>query len=122
MDQEIRVSEKARAYARLRYPVRVTVEDVDGTRTSVVEHPDLPGCIADGASLEEALVELAEVREEFIQVLMDGGAKIPLPTPIVSIASDGFPNSKTLPGQYEQGSLSGVFFPVPEYQFSEAVA
>ena len=45
----------------------------------VVEAPELPGCMADGASYEEALANAQEVIQEWIETAKDLGRPIPEP-------------------------------------------
>ena len=44
--------------------------------------PELPGCVADGASPEEALANLRIVAEEWIAVAKEEGRKIPEPATV----------------------------------------
>ena len=80
---QITVSEEARAYARLPYRVRLETQPCGDTTRFVAQHPELLGCLADGATQEEAVENLDEVTAEFVQMLLDAGAPIPLPLPFV---------------------------------------
>jgi antitoxin HicB len=62
------------------YPVIFhPVEIIDGKPCYCVYHPDLPGCMSDGETPEEAVASLAEARELWIEVAREGGCVIPEP-------------------------------------------
>jgi predicted RNase H-like HicB family nuclease len=46
----------------------------------VVEAPELPGCMADGSTQTEALVNIQLVIEQWIQTAKELGREIPEPT------------------------------------------
>ena len=50
-----------------------------GERVILVENPELPGCMAQGATLEEAMKELDEGRIDFIYFLLEDGRDVPPP-------------------------------------------
>lgn len=45
----------------------------------LAEFPDLPGCISDGETPEEALRNVREAREEWLAAMEEAGRKIPTP-------------------------------------------
>ena len=45
----------------------------------LVEVPELPGCMADGATYEEAIKNCLVVVDEWLQTAMDLGREIPQP-------------------------------------------
>ncbi len=45
----------------------------------VATHPDLPGCVADGQTPEEAKQELAKARVDFIYFLLEDNLAVPEP-------------------------------------------
>jgi predicted RNase H-like HicB family nuclease len=45
----------------------------------VVEVPELPGCVADGATYEEALANVQQVISEWIETARELGREIPEP-------------------------------------------
>jgi len=47
--------------------------------TFIVEVPELPGCMADGATYEEAIANVQAVVEEWIQTAKSLGCPIPEP-------------------------------------------
>ncbi|MFM7096349.1 MAG: type II toxin-antitoxin system HicB family antitoxin [Gemmataceae bacterium] len=48
-------------------------------QTFIVEVPELPGCMADGASYSEAVVNAEKVIQEWIQTAQEMGRPIPTP-------------------------------------------
>ena len=48
-------------------------------KTFVVEVPELPGCMADGATYEEAVINAIKVIEEWIETAKEIGRDIPQP-------------------------------------------
>ena len=45
----------------------------------IAEVPELPGCKADGATYQEALANVEQVAQEWIETARDLGRKIPVP-------------------------------------------
>jgi predicted RNase H-like HicB family nuclease len=54
-------------------------ETTDGEPIFVVSHPELPGCMAQGETLHEALQELEDARKEYILSLLEDGLPVPQP-------------------------------------------
>lgn len=70
-------------YLSLKYPMSIYPED-DGGYTVII--PDLPGCMSQGETLEEALENINEARELWIETVYDRGKKaIPLPSKRIAI-------------------------------------
>jgi predicted RNase H-like HicB family nuclease len=70
-------------YLSLKYPMSIYPED-DGGYTVII--PDLPGCISQGETLEEAIENINEARELWIEtVYYSGKRQIPLPSKLISI-------------------------------------
>jgi antitoxin HicB len=63
-------------YLAFRYPIEVR-EGQDGGY--FVTHPDLDGCMAEGATLEEAVANLADSRELWIETRLENGYAVPEP-------------------------------------------
>lgn len=63
-------------YLSLRYPIEAHESEGDG---HFVIHPDLDGCMAEGATLEEAVANLADSRELWIEARLAGGYTVPEP-------------------------------------------
>lgn len=63
-------------YLALDYPIEVRTGSGGGY---FVIHPDLDGCMAEGLLLEEAIANLADSRELWIEARLAGGYGIPEP-------------------------------------------
>jgi predicted RNase H-like HicB family nuclease len=62
------------------YPTVLTFERcVDGVFAWVARHPDLPGCMSDGETPEEALSNLADARALYVDDLIERGLPVPQP-------------------------------------------
>ncbi len=51
----------------------------DEERTFIVEVPELPGCMADGASYQEAVTNAEHVIAEWLETAKELGRPIPVP-------------------------------------------
>lgn len=70
-------------YLSLKYPMSIYPED-DGAYTVII--PDLPGCMSQGETLEEALENINEARELWIETVYNSGKKpISLPSKRIAI-------------------------------------
>jgi predicted RNase H-like HicB family nuclease len=70
-------------YLSLKYPMSIYPEE-DGGYTVMI--PDLPGCMIQGDNLEEAIENINEARELWIETVYCSGKKqIPLPSKLISI-------------------------------------
>jgi len=67
-----------------RYEIRIAWSDQD--RTFLVEVPELPGCMADGETYEEALANAHVIISEWIDVATEFGMPIPAPKGHLSVA------------------------------------
>jgi predicted RNase H-like HicB family nuclease len=66
----------------LSLPYRVTLEQQelsDGLPILFAQHPELPGCCAQGETEAEALASLREARELYLSVLIKRGLPVPEP-------------------------------------------
>ena len=63
-------------YMTLRYPIEVHESPGGGF---FVTHPDLDGCMAEGSKLDEAISNLANSRELWIEARLAGGFSVPEP-------------------------------------------
>jgi predicted RNase H-like HicB family nuclease len=50
-----------------------------GELVILAKHPELPGCMAHGKTLDDALANLREARIEYIYSLLEDGLEIPYP-------------------------------------------
>ncbi|RKZ25399.1 hypothetical protein DRQ26_05915, partial [bacterium] len=62
-------------YMKMNYPISFVFED----DSYFVWYEDLPGCQADGETLEEAISNLETVKRDWIELALDRGMKIPKP-------------------------------------------
>ena len=46
----------------------------------LIEYPDLPGCMSDGETIEEALANGAEAKRDWIAAMREAGRPVPPPT------------------------------------------
>jgi predicted RNase H-like HicB family nuclease len=53
-----------------------------------VYFPDLPGCVAMGATIEEAVVNAAEAMRDWVDVTVERGGAIPEPRTIEALLAD----------------------------------
>jgi len=61
-----------------RFTVRPMTADEGGGY--LIEFPDLPGCMSDGATVEEAIVNGAEAKRDWIAAMRAAGRALPPPT------------------------------------------
>lgn len=54
-------------------------ELLDGSPIVMASNPALPGCMAQGATEEEARRELSEARQEYVYSLLEDGEQVPEP-------------------------------------------
>ena len=67
-------------YMAVPYVLRmVAVQRRDGQWLRRAEYPELPGCVGEGRSPEEALDDLDRNRERMIRERLAAGAEIPVP-------------------------------------------
>lgn len=64
-------------YIKLKYRVDLIPDNQDGGYVAVI--PDLPGCISQGETEEEALKMIAEAKEVWLEEELRRGRSIPLP-------------------------------------------
>jgi predicted RNase H-like HicB family nuclease len=62
----------------MRYPVVVIADPEDGG--FIAECPSIPGCVSEGDTVEEAMVNIRDAIEGCLAVLRDKGELIPEPT------------------------------------------
>ena len=74
---------RARAEKLAAEPYTVEVlkdETVDGKMVFVASHPELPGCMAQGVSIAEAVENLDAAAVEYIMSLLEDGLPVPSPS------------------------------------------
>jgi predicted RNase H-like HicB family nuclease len=73
--------ERAEELAARQYTITIEQDTLsNGQVVFVARHPDLPGCKAQGHSLDEAKKNLDEARVDYIYALLTAGLEIPAPT------------------------------------------
>ncbi|MDB5539626.1 MAG: HicB family protein [Devosia sp.] len=72
--------------SKLAYPVIVSpLSEADGGGF-VATVPDLPGCMSDGETQEEAIVNVLDAIESWLEAARDAGREVPAPSPVAAIA------------------------------------
>jgi predicted RNase H-like HicB family nuclease len=67
-------------YMSLNYMTVVILDEcTDGTYTYLAQHPELPGCMSDGETDQEAIENLADARQMYIEDLLSRGMVPPNP-------------------------------------------
>lgn len=78
MNQKIEVKpESLQDYLNLNYPITLYPES-DGGYTVMIK--DLPGCISQGETLEEAIENIQEAKEAWLETAFEFQDEIPLPS------------------------------------------
>ncbi len=71
---------RAEQLATLDYTVDVSVDTLsDGRRIFLLEHPELPGCMAQGRRIDAALAELQKARTAYLYHLLVTEQPVPQP-------------------------------------------
>jgi len=75
-------------YLSLRYHIVIKKDfDYDGKGYYVAEIPDLPGCGAEGKTVDEALERIWEAKRAWIEVRLERGLNIPEPKDNVNVVT-----------------------------------
>jgi len=64
----------------LKYPALIRPLSKEEGGGFLVEFPDLPGCMADGASIEEALIEASDALDAWLKTAQEFNDPIPRPS------------------------------------------
>lgn len=96
----------AERMARRLYAIEIKMDKMpDGNDIYVVYNPDLPGCMAHGDTLDEAIALLDEVRLDYINALLEEGIPFPAPQSFTTSSQrDTVMNVIFVPGRSE-GSI-----------------
>jgi predicted RNase H-like HicB family nuclease len=82
---QVDLEKRAKELASQPYSVVISLEDtVAGDRAILASHPELPGCMSDGVTLDEALENLADARYEYILSLLEDNLPVPIPSQLGS--------------------------------------
>lgn len=74
--KNIKANQSLEYYINMEYPVLIYRADEGGF---VAEIRELPGCLAQGETLDETYEEIEQVRKAWIEVAYEDGIEIPLP-------------------------------------------
>ncbi len=66
-------------YMGLHYPVQLVRQDEGGDVFWLAEIPELPGCMSDGATPDEALENIEDAKRLWIETLLEDEFDIPEP-------------------------------------------
>lgn len=66
--------------SKLKYPVNIRPLSKEEGGGYLAEFPDLPGCVADGATVEDALHEAEDALKSWLMTAKKAGDEIPEPT------------------------------------------
>ena len=76
----MKLEEQAEVLADKPYSIEImSDETVDGKSVYLLSHPELPGCMAQGDTIGEAMDSLKDARIEYILSLLED--KLPVPSP-----------------------------------------
>ncbi len=81
----MKLEEQAEKLADKQYSIGIMLDEtVDGKRVYLVSHPQLPGCMAEGDTISEAMDNLKDARIEYILSLLED--ELPVPSPLSGTA------------------------------------
>lgn len=81
---DIQVTPEAQALAVRPYSVIINEEQTQsGVTVFIATNPDLPGCVGQGKTPQEAIQDLALARADFIQTMLDDEVDVPAPDEMV---------------------------------------
>jgi len=79
-------------YMKLHYMIEVVEDETtDGDPCYLASHPELPGCMSHGATLDGSLRNLADARRAYIQSLLEDSVPVPEPSMVVTTTVAGGP-------------------------------
>jgi len=76
-------------YRALNYTTVVSSDERAGKPWFVARHSELPGCMSDGATPEEAIENLRHATELYIASLVEDGLPVPMPEPQAIVMTIG---------------------------------
>ena len=77
------IKKKAKYLASQPYTIEVLEDETtSGGRIYLARNPELEGCMAQGATIQEAIDNLTDARIEFIESLLEDGEPIPKVMPL----------------------------------------
>lgn len=72
-------------YLKLSYSYVIREDTCNLSKCFMVMFPDLPGCMAQGITEQEAIASAEEAKVLYIETLLDMGLEVPLPKQTVTI-------------------------------------
>ena len=103
-----KLSERAEKLAAEPYTVEIILDETtDGEPVYLVSHPELPGCMAQGGTIEEATANLEDARKEYILSLLEDG--LPVPTPSSRATETTLGQGITNVNEYESAGTQRSF-------------
>jgi predicted RNase H-like HicB family nuclease len=73
--------EKAERLASRLYPITIERDHLsDGSVVYLARNPELPGCKAQGTSIQEATTNLEKAQVDYIHALLESGLPVPEPS------------------------------------------
>src|SRR3989304_9136652 len=82
--------QQARKLASEPYSIKyLSDETTEGQPIHLASHPELPGCMAQGATMEAARLNLGEATQEYILRLLEDGLQVPTPKSRATTSSGG---------------------------------
>jgi len=67
-------------YLNLNYPITFYPE-IEGGYTVMIQ--DLPGCLSTGETLQEAMDNILDAKQQWLETALKYGDPIPLPSPLI---------------------------------------
>lgn len=78
----------AQELANLPYSIDIEDDETEeGEHIFFVSHPELPGCVSEGETLEEARKNLLDAAKEYILSLLEDGLPVPRPRRQLTVTS-----------------------------------
>lgn len=69
--------------SHLDYPFTTRLLSVEDGGGYLIEFPDLPGCLSDGETIDEAIVNGADAMQCWIAAMKEAGRSIPVPSRLI---------------------------------------
>lgn len=108
-----KLKRRAAKLANRSYTVEYDTDKLsDGTTVITAYNPELPGCMADGATKEEAERNLAETRAFHIYLLLSRSVAVPEPRVLPTHTGD--------PGIGMTSEATSIFFSFPDHVATNA--
>ncbi|GAW93988.1 type II toxin-antitoxin system HicB family antitoxin [Calderihabitans maritimus] len=63
----------------LKYPYKIETLSEEEGGGFLITYPDLPGCISDGDTIEEAIAMGEDARRAWIETRLEQGLEVPMP-------------------------------------------